>query len=221
MPRDYILRMIEQFGIVWRRVLKHKQLRTYEAGLADVDTTYGTMFGLNARFIDLLPDPALLDLVRDGERLDADKAGILAALHTAEGDFYTELRRIDEAFRRYERALLLYGAIIRAGDGLPKEVREPATHLLETLELYVLDPPLLDDLWRVYGGLGQYDMAENVLWNWLETVEFEPIAVADALAWYNSLLNQTHSALHKGKLPRTEIHQSIAELQTRAVDADR
>lgn len=217
MPRDYILRMIEQFGIVWRRLLKHKELRNYEAGLVEVDTTYGTLFGLNARFIDLLPDPALLDLVRDGERLDADKAGILAALHTAEGDFYTELRRIDEAFRRYERALLLYGAIIRAGDTLPKEVRAPATQLVETLELYVLEPPMLDDLWRVYGGLGQYDIAENVLWNWLEAVAFEPNAVANALVWYESLLNQTHAALHKGKLPRTEIQQSIAELNMRTV----
>jgi hypothetical protein len=214
MPLDYILRMIEQFGLVWRRLLRLKEQREAEAGLAEIDAAYGKLFGYNAGFIDLLPDDELVALARDGDDLDPDRAGVLAALHSAEGDFYNLQGRIDDAFRRYERAALLYGAIPRAGKSLSRDLRAPAAELAATLELYVLDPPLLDDLWRIYAALDRYADAENVLWNWLEQVEFDPACVADALSWYAALLQLPDRMLSAGNLPRSEVQHSIAQLET-------
>jgi hypothetical protein len=215
MPLDYILRMIEQFGLVWRRLLRLKEQREAEAGLAEIDAAYGKLFGYNAGFIDLLPDDELVGLARDGADLDPDRAGVLAALHSAEGDFYNLQGRIDDAFRRYERAALLYGAITRSGKSLSRDLREPAAELAATLELYVLDPPLLDDLWRIYAALDRYADAENVLWNWLEQIEFDPACVADALRWYAALLQLPDRMLSAGALPRSEVQHSIEQLEAR------
>jgi len=215
MPLDYILRIIAQFGLIWRRLIRLKEHRDSAAGLAEIDTAYGKLFGYNAGFIDLLPDDELVALARDGETLDPDRAGVLAALHSAEGDFYIMQGRIDEAFRRYERAAMLYGEIMRAGHSLSRELRDPAAELAATLELYVLDPPMLDDLWRIYAALDRYADAENVLWNWLEQVAFDPACVADALAWYAALLKLPDRMLNAGNLPRSEVRHSIAQLETK------
>lgn len=213
MPRDYLLRLIEQFGMIWRRVLRFKQLRRYDDGLDEVEKAYGQLFSLNSKFIDLLPDDGLLNLVQTYGELDADKCAVLATLLAAEGDFHAGLRHTDEAYRRYERALLLYGALVRAGRSLPSETRQATADLLATLEQYELEPPALDDIWRVYAALHQHARAEDALFSWLEAVEFERESLIQGVTWYETLLTLSDTDLKAGDLPRGEIAESHAQLQ--------
>jgi hypothetical protein len=213
MPRDYVLRLIEQFGLIWRRLVHFKQLQSYEAGLAEVETAYAQLFSLNSKFIDLLPDEGLLSLVQTYGELDPDKCAVLASLLAAEGDFHAGLRHTDEAYRRYERALLLYGALVRAGRSLPRETQQATAHLLHMLEQYELEPPALDDVWRVYAALQQNAKAEDALFSWLEAVEFERESVVQGVIWYETLLRLSDKDLGAGDLPRSEITESHAQLQ--------
>jgi hypothetical protein len=213
MPRDYVLRLIEQFGLIWRRLVHLKQLQSYEAGLAEIETAYSQLFSLNSKFIDLLPDEGLLSLVQTYGELDPDKCAVLAALLTAEGDFHAGLSHTDEAYRRYERALLLYGALVRAGRSLPAETQQSSADLLTTLEQYELEPPALDDVWRIYAALKQNAKAEDALFSWLEAVEFERESVVQGVIWYELLLKLSDKDLQAGELPRSEIAESHAQLQ--------
>ncbi len=213
MPRDYVLRLIEQFGLIWRRLIHFKQLQNYAAGLTEIETAYGQLFSLNSKFIDLLPDEGLLSLVQTYGELDPDKCAVLASLLAAEGDFHAGLRHTDEAYRRYERALLLYGALVRTGRTLPRETQAATAGLLATLEQYELEPPALDDVWRVYAALQQHAQAEDALFAWLEAVEFERESVVQGTLWYESLLKRSDPELKNGDLPRSEIRESLTQLR--------
>lgn len=216
MPRDYLLRLIEQFGLVWRRVLRLHEQQEHQAALDEINTAYGQFFGLNANFIDLLPEDGLIDLARSDEDIDPDTCAILAGLHIAEGDCYAGLARIDEAHRRYDRALMLYAALFAEGGRLPGDQRAPLDRLLAALGHYDLDADGLRRLWRVYAAIGRFDRAENELWHWLESQEFAADPAAEAVRWYNELLEQPDRVLEAGGLPRGEIQASLAELANQA-----
>lgn len=213
MPRDYLLRIIEQFGLIWRRLVRLKEQQNYAGGLAAVEAAYEQLFSLNSKFIDLLPDEGLLNLVHTYGELDPDKCAVLAALLTAEGDAHAGLAHPDEAYRRYERALLLYGALVRAGRSLPDATRAAATNLLTTLDQYMLELPALDDIWRIYASLGLYAQAEDALFGWLEGLHFTPESVAEGINWYESLVKLSDSELHDGNFSHGEISESLAQLQ--------
>lgn len=213
--RDYLLRLIEQFGMFWARIVHFRQTAQHTAALAEIDQTYSRLFGRRAQFIDLLDDEGVLQLAHANDAFNPDRAAMLAALHVAEGDCYTELFDSDAAFRRYERALMLYAAIPRHNKSIPREMRENAQSLLKILEHYTLDAPMLDDAWRLYAAFGQFANAEDHAWQWLEAIEFEPASVREAFDWYTHLATLSDQQLVDGGLSRAEVVSAQTELQAK------
>jgi hypothetical protein len=212
--RDYILRLIEQFGLIWRKIVRLHEAGSIEEAQATINTAYRDLFDTHSHFVDLLPDEDLLKLVQFEGTIDLDRCAVLAALHVAEGQCFQAQAMIDEAYRRFDRALMLYGALVRSGQQIPPEVREAAKAGLHELSNYELEPATLDDAWRVYAAVGDYPNAEDHLWQWLEATEFAEAACSDAQAWYHQLLTRSDASLEQLGLPRPEIEQSLAQLAT-------
>lgn len=210
--RDYILRLIEQFGLIWRKIVRLHEAGSIEEAQATINTAYRDLFDTHSHFVDLLPDEDLLKLVQFEGTIDLDRCAVLAALHVAEGQCFQAQGMIDEAYRRFDRALMLYGALVRSSQQIPPEVREAAKAGLHELNNYELEPATLDDAWRVYAAVGDYPNAEDHLWQWLEATEFAEAACSDAQAWYHQLLTRSDASLEQLGLPRQEIEQSLGQL---------
>src|SRR5690349_18462514 len=106
MSRDYVKRIIEQFGMFWRQIVRLRESGELDELRKTLDKAGEQFFGLTPDFIDLLPDAELLKLSETRGELDPDKAMVLAHIFKLRADI-DEHQHLDGR-RRYGRALDLY-----------------------------------------------------------------------------------------------------------------
>lgn len=224
--RDYILRMVELFGLAWASVVRIIKLR--EAGqhvdaVAAIDQELRRLLRLTTETVEALSGEELLTLLRLsqsarlGQTVALDKLLLLAllleemaALYAAQG---TEERADDHALK----ALQVYLALVAEGhdpampdvaadiEGLARQVGGDAP------------PDTRRQLWQYYEQTGQFARAEDWLFEWLESVAQPKSSgvVADGVAYYERLLLKSDAELEQGNLPRDEVLAGLAQLQAR------
>lgn len=102
--RDYIKRMIEQFGAF---LLALKQLLTEnrrEEARAQIDAAFREALGITPEFARQASDDALLLFVSMGRVGDLDRVLVLADLLDADGDWHALVGEEHLAIQNYEKA---------------------------------------------------------------------------------------------------------------------
>src|SRR5512141_781262 len=104
--KDYLLRQIEMLSALISRLLSLRQAGDEQAAAEEIEQSYQDLFGLDPRLISLLPSEFLLDKLRSGEYLDADKGTTLAILlredamnHQARGDALEHYQRLAKSLK--------------------------------------------------------------------------------------------------------------------------
>lgn len=211
--RDYILRMMAQFGQVLARMIGLKEVRQYKDVLLLTDETFKQLFGFGSKFITTIATDDLLAMLKPGGVLDAEACIMIATLLKQEGEVYEEEQENDEAIRRYYKSLQLLLEAYRVAPGTElKEYYDQIPELLEKLEEYDLPIAAKKHLLYYYETTGQYAQAEDVLFDLLENNP-DPAIIEQGEKFYLRLQEKTDFMLQAGNLMRHEVDEGLARLR--------
>ena len=96
--RDYILRIVEEFGRALAQVVYHRQIKDYAAAHSLIDEQCKQALGMGLGFIHSLPEETVLSLLTSFGTLNTEKCWLLATLLKAEGDIYQDQGNSDESY---------------------------------------------------------------------------------------------------------------------------
>ncbi|MBQ4901978.1 hypothetical protein KB559_24500 [Paenibacillus sp. Marseille-P2973] len=205
--KDYLVRMIEEMTEIIGKVFDLKQQKKWIEALWELDELYKKQFRLNSRLIGSLGAKDIVELMRTGGTVEADKLQSLARLVKEEGEIYSQTGQSDESIFRLMKALHLYLAAGQHGTdrtlwNLDGEVRE----LLTRLQGYRLPPDTERLLLSYEESEGRYDQAENALYRLFQ----DGVAtIEEGIAFYERLLLIDRERLEQGGLPEQEVREGL------------
>jgi hypothetical protein len=209
--RDYVVRMIEQFGVFLRRAVGQEDP---EHALRTVEEAAELLFGFSGHFLHSLTDDSLLALLRVGGEFDVERALMLADLSAVEADVLDGLGRVEAAGERRRRALVLALAVSAVGTG------EDAERIDERVRAFWSQAgPLAKRQWaglfRHFVSAGDYGQAEHAV--------FELLKVGDpggadrefreeAVSYLEGLLAMNDEELSAVGIERERVEDSLLQL---------
>ena len=208
--RDYFMRMIHQLAQVIGKVLKLNEVKQYTEALEEVQRSSKQLLGMDLQLLTSLSDTEFIRFFSLGERFDVEKCVVTAKLLQLTGEI--QERQADEqgSYNSYTTSLsLLLELLFRESETLPKEYFDEIDALIGKLSSYELSSGLLQKLFRFYGIVRKYDIAENVLYT---LVERDLGFGKEGVKFYERLQTKSDEELERGNLPRDEIEAGLAEL---------
>lgn len=214
--QDYIKRMIEQFGtflLALKRLLAEGR---QDEAREQLDLAYREALGLDPQFVRDAPDDYLIlasGLSRVG---DLDKSVVLADLLSADGEWH-ELRGDYEVAQRcyFKATNILVEALLRQPFGTSQEYVERIDALADKLEQYDAPFETRERLFRYHERLNKFADAEDDLYNLLDAAPDDESLIERGIAFYKRLLQVKDHELLLGGLPRSEVEEGLAELESR------
>jgi len=214
--RDYIMRQIEFMVEVMQQLSGLAAEKRYQAAMTVIDESLEELFGLNGTLVTRLFGREPLGQLTFGEEADLSQAKLIAAaaLLQEAGDIQAEQGAENDSFTAYASALelLLTALLNHDGEPLP-EYAPDVVELTAVLAPFHLPPHLNQLLLRYYHKTGQYDEAENVLFDALEETPEDEATIKMGITFYQLILKESDAQLEAGNLPRDEAEASLAELQ--------
>lgn len=212
LTRDYILRMIEQLGIVLSSVLLHRQAKQYDAAMREIETSGERLLGMSWPFLRALPEEQLLEMFgREGAH---DKLLAAAELLREESGILDETGREAESVERGFTAFRLFSVLLEQTGESVKEVQiRHFDELLKRLEAYRMPAELQRRRFAFLERSGQFARAENALF---DIVEEDPSFIDTGLAFYERLLAKSDGELITGNLTREEVLDGRGALEGKA-----
>ena len=215
--KDYLMRQIELFTRRLTILLGLRQYNKFEEALIYVDDLYLQMLGMTSHFVNSLSENMLLEMISPLGVLNADKCLWLAVLLKAEGDIYNDQRQETKSYYRYLKSLFLFLSAFSFEKTLrDTQLGTELVTLLDKLEQYELPLPTSKQLFVYYELNGQYDKAEDTLFEMLdrgdiEQVERERLA-EDGKAFFERLLRKSDADLLAGNFSHGEVEEGLAHL---------
>ena len=213
--RDYIMRQIEFMVEVLQRLGGLVDERRYQAAMTLIDESLEELFGLNGTLVTRLFGREPLSQLTFGQEADLSQAKLIAAaaLLQEAGDIQAEQDAEDESFPFYASALELLLTALLNQDSTPlPEYAPDVEELTAVLAPFHLPPHLNKLLLRYYHKAGQYDEAENVLFDMLEESPEDEEIINMGTTFYQLILQESDAQLEAGNLPREEAEASLKEL---------
>jgi len=214
--RDYVLRLIEQFFILLRRILNHEQEQQYEQALGLIRRAYKTFLAADADFIDSQSADDLIATMRSG-LLGPEQIAMAAKLLTEEAKIREGLEEDDEALDRRRKALRLYLEVF-CGPGAPRlegflgDIEQLADSLAKP-GIPIASARLLPLYWEK---VDRFDRAEDALYAVADAAGPEDPAWSIGRELYARLAALTDEQLDQGGLPRDEVESGAEEWERRA-----
>jgi hypothetical protein len=213
--RDYIMRQIEFMVEVMQRVSGLVAGKRYEAAITVIDESLVELFGLNGTLVNRLSGNEPLSQLTFGEAADISQAKLIAAaaLLKEAGEIQADHGAENESFESFVSALELLLTALLNHDGSPlPEYAPEVEEITNVLTPYHLPSHVNQLLFRYYHKLGQFDQAENVLFEMKELEPEDQTIVALGITFYQLILKESDALLEAGNLPREEAEASLAEL---------
>ncbi|WP_410772282.1 DUF6483 family protein [Fontibacillus sp. BL9] len=207
--KDYLVRMIEEMTEIIGKVFDLKQQRKWIEALWELDELYKKQFRLNSRLVGSLAAKDIVELMRTGGNVEADKLQSLARLVKEEGDIYSVSGQFDEGIFRWMKALHLYLAASQHGaDRDLWNISSEVNELLGILKGYQLPADTERLLLSYEESEGRYDQAENALYRLLKNGAADR---AEGIAFYERLLTLSPERLRLGGLPQEEVREGLQD----------
>jgi hypothetical protein len=216
--KDYILRLIEQFGALWARVVTQLRAGLLHDTRATLDDAYARLFGLNAEIVRMRSSGELLARLQFGEppEVGRERCFVLSALLGAEADLAAAQNNPDLAATYRTRALDIVLAMRLGSPEQPLPDYAPTVDMLvEALRDYQLPFDTGRLLFQLYEQQGAFALAENILFELLD-LDHDPEAVARiGESFYDRLQQHNDAELQAGDFSRAEIDSGRRQLRQR------
>jgi hypothetical protein len=209
--KDYILRLIEQLGVVLERILALKQNGQAHEALKEIEQACEKYLGLDYRIVAAAHGEGLVTLMSVGGKFDPRRAVLLGELLKEEGELYEMEGITERSYWGYTRSLWLFLESLNRDPSLrtPENIKD-TRFILGKLSRYKLAPELKSLLFTYYEWNSQFDKAENMLFDLLD--HDRAVWVEKGKQFYQRVGALSDEELAEGGLPREELDEGIKEL---------
>jgi hypothetical protein len=212
--RDYILEMLEQLAHEIARIVFMRDTGRYDEAYKQIDDSCRQFFGLDAPTVRMLGSQALVQMLAPNGGRELEKCVVAADLLRELGALYIARELYDDGYDCLVRAMDLYLHACTNPEtfaSLDMGFRFDATFGL--LGEWELPDDLNYRLIDLHNEQGSYAAAEDLLFEMIDR-DAEG-GVERGIAFYRSLLEKPDDELLRGRLPREEVEESLAELLKR------
>lgn len=212
--RDYIMRLIEQFGQALQRILKVKEAEQFDAALHEISQAGKTLLGLDMTLLRALDDRQIVEFLTTSDGLDSGRCLVIAELFLQEGEITALLGETEESIRDDIKSLSLFLSALAENEQLHSDAYfAKVTDLRNRLHQVPLPGHVTFKLYRFFEQRGEYARAEDLLFALLESGY--PGIAEEGRAFFARLLAQSDAALQQGNLPRKEVLEGLADFEKR------
>ncbi len=212
--KDYILRLAESFGRTLSIILGLRKFDKNEEALIYIDDVFLKTVGLTSNFINSLSEDMLVRAFSPMGQLNIESCLWAAVLLKAEGEIYEEVGNTNESYYRYVKALHLFlAALTREPSIQDTELHTQTTMLLDRLTGYDLPMSTKRLLFAYYEQFGQYNKAEDTLFEMLETGQADHAVFEYGRAFYARLQARSDDDLLISDFSRDEIAEGLEHLE--------
>lgn len=212
--RDYIMRLIAQFGQALQRILKTKEAEQFDAALYEISQAGKTLLGLDMTLLRALDDRQIVEFLTTSDGLDSGRCLVIAELFLQEGEITARMGKAEESLRDYIKSLSLFLSALAEHEQLRSETYfSKVADLRQRLSAVSLPGHVTFNLCRHFEQRGDYAKAEDLLFALLESGY--PGIAAEGRAFFTRLLAQSDAALQQGNLPRSEVLEGQADFEKR------
>jgi len=212
--RDYILRIVEEFGRALAQVVYHRQIKDYAAAHSLIDEQCKQALGMGLGFIHSLPEETVLSMLTSFGTLNTEKCWLLATLLKAEGEIYEEEGKDDESYYCYLKSLNLFLEVLLLDDKISDVDYVPELEgLLYKLHDYELPTKTELKLLQYYENTGKFAKAQDLLFEMLNTDAPDKAVIERGIAFYSHLKKESDVVLSAGNFSRIEAEEGLARLK--------
>ncbi|RPH36106.1 hypothetical protein EHM92_05075 [bacterium] len=209
--RDYFMRMINILTQMIARTLFLKNKKDFPTALLDIQTTGKTLLGIDGALARRLSPSQIMQLFGSDLTVAVPKSYVAAILFKEEADVRALMGEEEDSLQLYERSLtLLLDVLEWANEPVEPNHVQVIDEVLRKLKGYSLPVDLLDKQLGFHERMGQYDKAENLLYDILDV---KPEYKAEGMLFYKRLLEKKDEELEQGGLPRSEVIEGMEELR--------
>jgi Family of unknown function (DUF6483) len=212
--QDYLLRIIEQFGQVWARLIGQIRAGLFPSARATLDQAYQQMLGLTPEAVRALSVSELLARMQFEAPPDVgrERCLILSALLSVEGGLADEQRDPDLGAQYYQKSLdILLATLIQYPAQTPPEYAPTVERLVAALADYQLPSSSNRLLFSYYEQSGAFAKAEDRIFELRDQAPQDRTVAALGEAFYRRLRSYTDAQLQAGDFSRQEIKAGLAE----------
>lgn len=211
--RDYFMRMINILTQMIARILFLKNNMEFPKALQDIKTTSKTLLGVDESLMQQLSPAQIMQLFGSDLTVAVPKSYVAAVLFKEEAEVRALMGEEEEPARLYLRSLtLLLDVYAWANEPIEHDHPKLIEEVLEKLHGFILPTDLLEKLFHYRERVGQYDKAENLLYDILDV---KPGFKTEGMLFYKRLLEKKDEELARGGLPREEVVEGLEKLKGR------
>lgn len=214
--KDYFMRLMEQLTAVIAHAARLGNDEEYEEAFNTTDGSLRQLTGLGTdAWLSMETDDILANLSMQEDLGGMETAVFMAAIFYQEGEMKALQADEDGADFRFLKALQLQLAILNTHPDMPMpEVMATVPTLQARLvEDEVLLPAQTSQaLIAYYENSGNYEAAEDVVYDWIDSEPGSSEPIEAGIALYQQLLFKSDEALEAGGLSRGEVEDGLEEL---------
>lgn len=215
--QDYILRLIQQFGVVWAQLVKQLQAGLFPSTRLSLNLAYKQLLGIDPEQVRIWDSHTMLSRMQFGVEPEygRDRSLVLSALLTIESDLMQEDGDEEGAalMRQYALDLLLAVHLQFPEAELP-DYTPSVESLLQDLADFKLSRDTYHLLMRYFEAKGDFAKAENALYDWLEDAD-ATLGLSEGRAFYLRLNARSDEELEAGDFSREEVKSGLHGLEAR------
>ncbi len=209
--RDYFMRMISILTQMIARILFLKNKMEFPKALQDIKTTSKTLLGVDGDLMRQLSPAQIMQLFGSDLTVAVPKSYVAAILFKEEAEVRALMGEEEEPARLYLRSLtLLLDVYEWAKEPIEPDHPKVIQDILDKLRDFVLPMDLLEKLFRYREQIGQYDKAEDLLY---DILDMKPEFKTEGMRFYERLLEKKDEELAQGGLPREEVVEGLNQLK--------
>ena len=212
---DWIMKIVAQFGKVYAHILGKVDDGDTQGAQELIGDNLSEYIGLTSPQIETMSEHDLINSIGAGGIEGQGRLIMVTELLRAEG--YVRKAENDEegAVQRWIKVLNIRIHMAIGHDMMNAHLDATVDALIEELKEYQLPTQTVTELFNYYEKTGQFDLAEDTLYELIDNHITNNNMVEEGLAFYERLLRKSDSELQAGSLPRDEVQAGFDELWER------
>ncbi|MBV4418236.1 hypothetical protein KM800_02660 [Clostridium tyrobutyricum] len=215
LKRDITNELAENFINYLNKLEIEKNNNDYDKSLAIIDSAFKDIFKLGIKFFNSLSNENLVDMTSTNGKASADKCIMMAKLFEEEARILEIQNKLDDSFYINQKSLNIFLDTYSAENDICtlKKYFSDIPNIINSVIEYKLPTSLQIKIRDYYAMENKFDKADNIAYEILEENNYDNQIVHETLNFYKKLLSQQDLLLTKGGITKSEIEESIRDLE--------
>lgn len=212
LKNDYMKEVENSLKIVKKEVDKSIANNEIDRAFQLINKELKSLVGLDFNTIDSLAFSSVKTMVSRDNQYNSEKYVALSEILSLQGNVLERTGDEGGKIFYYTKALDSFIEAYSEDDGTDKKYLKDAENLVNSLGEYELTVKEEKNRLLIYELLGQYDNAEDILFDLLKSVEDKEDIKKFGIEFYNRLKEKTAEELENGNLPLEEVEDGLKQV---------